>query len=126
MGRYRVVQKSLRIRASLLVPCISDCRIPIHDSQERPVLLVQIENLRHGFSSFIHLALRIVGRRAMTSLQLLPIAIYYTASSIYTNKWTIRPSKRRSRVGDVNPPQTPDAETVLSSLELGRPTGRTC
>src|ERR1700730_6050731 len=45
--------------------------------------LVQIESLRHNFSSFIHLALRIGGRRAATSLQLLPAAIYYTVSYIY-------------------------------------------
>jgi hypothetical protein len=56
------------------------------------LLLVQIENLRHGFSSFIHLTIRIVGRRATTWL-LLPAAIYYTLSYRYTNMWTIRSSK---------------------------------
>src|SRR6476620_8552506 len=40
MGRYRVGQKFHRIRASLLVPCISDCRIQIHDSQERPAFIL--------------------------------------------------------------------------------------
>jgi MFS family permease len=30
-----------------------------------------------------------------------------TVSYIYTNKWTLMSSKWRSRIGDVNPPQTP-------------------